>query len=193
MEAVIPEQDPPKVAIVVSQRARLEIVGAVMLALFLGALDQTIVGPVLPSIASSLDGVNLYAWVVSAYLVTSTAAIPVYGKLSDYFGRRPMLITGIVVFLVGSVLSGLSQTMWQLILFRGIQGLGAGALFPISLAVIGDLFTPAERGKYQGLFGAVFGVAFLVGPVRGRSADGTACPGTGSSSSTSRSGLSPSI
>jgi EmrB/QacA subfamily drug resistance transporter len=99
--------------------------------------------------------------------VTSTAAIPVYGKLSDYFGRKPMLLVGVSLFLVGSVLSGLSQTMWQLILFRGVQGLGAGALFPISLAVIGDLFTPAERGKYQGLFGAVFGVAFLVGPFLG--------------------------
>jgi hypothetical protein len=104
---------------------------------------------------------------VTSYLVTSTAAIPIYGKLSDFFGRKPMLLIGITLFLFGSILSGLSQTMWQLVLFRGVQGLGAGALFPISLAVIGDLFTPAERGKYQGLFGAVFGVAFLVGPFLG--------------------------
>jgi EmrB/QacA subfamily drug resistance transporter len=141
--------------------------GAIMLALFLGALDQTIVGPVLPKISTQLKGADFYTWVVSAYLVTSTAAIPVYGKLSDFFGRKPALIVGIVLFLIGSVLSGLSQTMWQLIFFRGLQGLGAGALFPISLAVIADLFTPAERGKYQGLFGAVFGVAFLVGPFLG--------------------------
>jgi EmrB/QacA subfamily drug resistance transporter len=154
-------------AIEVDSRARFEILGAIMLALFLGALDQTIVGPVLPKISMQLKGVDFYTWVVTAYLVTSTAAIPVYGKLSDYFGRKPMLLVGISLFLVGSVLSGLSQTMWQLILFRGFQGLGAGALFPISLAVIGDLFTPAERGKYQGLFGAVFGVAFLVGPFLG--------------------------
>jgi EmrB/QacA subfamily drug resistance transporter len=154
-------------AIEVDSRARFEILGAIMLALFLGALDQTIVGPVLPRISTQLNGVDYYTWVVTAYLVTSTAAIPVYGKLSDYFGRKPMLLVGISLFLVGSVLSGLSQTMWQLILFRGVQGLGAGALFPISLAVIGDLFTPAERGKYQGLFGAVFGVAFLVGPFLG--------------------------
>jgi len=154
-------------AVEVSNRARLEIMGAIMLALFLGALDQTIVGPVLPHISTELKGADLYTWVVSAYLVTSTAAIPVYGKLSDFFGRKPALIVGIVLFLIGSVLSGLSQTMWELILFRGVQGLGAGALFPISLAVIGDLFTPAERGKYQGLFGAVFGVAFLVGPFLG--------------------------
>ncbi|MGA3057328.1 MAG: MDR family MFS transporter [Candidatus Limnocylindrales bacterium] len=154
-------------AVEVNPRARFEILGAILLALFLGALDQTIVGPVLPTISRDLQGIDLYTWVVTAYLVTSTAAIPVYGKLSDLYGRKPMLMTGICLFLLGSVLSGLSQTMWQLILFRGIQGLGAGALFPISLAVIGDLFTPAERGKYQGLFGAVFGIAFLVGPFIG--------------------------
>jgi EmrB/QacA subfamily drug resistance transporter len=154
-------------AVEVDSRARFEILGAILLALFLGALDQTIVGPVLPTIAKDLNGIDLYTWVVTAYLVTSTAAIPVYGKLSDLYGRKPMLVVGICLFLVGSILSGLSQTMWQLILFRGVQGLGAGALFPISLAVIGDLFTPAERGKYQGLFGAVFGIAFLVGPAIG--------------------------
>src|SRR3970282_1313285 len=101
---------------------------------------------------------------VTIYLLTSTITVPFYGKLSDLYGRRPMLMIGIGLFLVGSVLSGLSQEMWQRIAFRGIQGLGAGALFPIALAVIGDLFTPAERGKYQGLFGAVFGISFLIGP-----------------------------
>jgi EmrB/QacA subfamily drug resistance transporter len=158
---------PEHAAIEVNARARFEILGAILLALFLGALDQTIVGPVLPTIVKDLNGIDLYTWVVTAYLVTSTAAIPIYGKLSDMYGRKPMLVLGISVFLVGSALSGLSQTMWQLIAFRAIQGLGAGALFPISLAVIGDLFTPAERGKYQGLFGAVFGIAFLVGPAIG--------------------------
>jgi len=148
----------------VSNRARIEILVAVLLGLFLSALDQTIVGPILPRIVSELHGSDYYTWVVTAYLLTSTVTVPIYGKLSDLFGRKPMLLIGIGLFLFGSALSGLSQTMWQLIAFRAIQGLGAGALFPISLAVIGDLFTPRERGKYQGLFGAVFGIAFLVGP-----------------------------
>jgi len=151
-------------AVEVDARTRFEILGAIMLGLFLAALDQTIVGPILPRVVGDLNGADLYTWVVTAYLLTSTVTVPIYGKLSDLFGRKPMLIVGISLFLLGSVLSGLSQEMWQLILFRGIQGLGAGSLFPIALAVIGDLFTPAERGKYQGLFGAVFGIAFLVGP-----------------------------
>ncbi len=154
-------------ALGLDNRTKLEIVFAVLLGLFLTALDQTIVGPVLPHIVTELKGADYYTWVVTAYLLTSTVTIPIYGKLSDLYGRKPLLMIGIGIFLVGSALSGLSQEMWQLILFRAIQGLGAGALFPISLAVIGDLFTPAERGKYQGLFGAVFGIAFLVGPFLG--------------------------
>ncbi len=154
-------------AIEISPRARFEVLGAILLALLLGALDQTIVGTALPTIVTDLHGNDLYTWVVTIYLLTSTISVPFYGKLSDYFGRKPVLLFGITVFLIGSALSGLSQEMWQLILFRGIQGIGAGSLFPISLAVIGDLFTPLERGKYQGLFGAVFGVAALVGPLLG--------------------------
>jgi EmrB/QacA subfamily drug resistance transporter len=151
----------------VDPRARFQIFGAVLLALFLAALDQTIVSTALPNILTDLRGNDLYTWVVTVYLLTSTVTGPLYGKLSDQFGRRPMLMIGIGLFLFGSLLSGLSQTMWQLILFRGIQGLGAGALFPISLAVIGDLFSPRERGRYQGLFGGVFAVAMLVGPFLG--------------------------
>ena len=154
-------------ALGLSQRQKLEILGAVLLGLFLTALDQTIVGTALPIIVTELNGNDLYTWVVTIYLLTSTITVPFYGKLSDLYGRRPLLMIGITLFLAGSALSGLSQDMWQLILFRGIQGLGAGALFPISLAVIGDLFTPAERGKYQGLFGAVFGLSFLIGPALG--------------------------
>src|SRR3954468_8280894 len=154
-------------ALGLSHRAKLEILGAILLGLFLGALDQTVVGTALPKIVTDLGGNDLYTWVVTIYLLTSTVTVPIYGKLSDLYGRKPILMIGITLFLVGSALSGLSAEMWQLVLFRGIQGLGAGALFPIALAVIGDLFTPAERGKYQGLFGLVFGVAFLAGPAIG--------------------------
>jgi EmrB/QacA subfamily drug resistance transporter len=154
-------------ALGLDRRAKFEILAAILLALFLGALDQTIVGTALPKIVTDLGGNDYYTWVVTIYLLTSTITVPFYGKLSDIYGRRPLLMIGVSLFLIGSALSGLSQNMAQLILFRGIQGLGAGALFPISLAVIGDLFTPAERGKYQGLFGAVFGISFIVGPALG--------------------------
>jgi EmrB/QacA subfamily drug resistance transporter len=154
-------------ALGLSQRAKLEILFAVMLGLFLGALDQTIVGPALPTIVTQLSGNDYYVWAVTIYLLTSTITVPFWGKLSDIYGRKPIFMLGIVIFLIGSALSGLSQNMAMLILFRGIQGVGAGSLFPVALAVIGDLFTPAERGKYQGLFGAVFGVAFVAGPLVG--------------------------
>src|SRR5262245_20288115 len=154
-------------ALGLSQRSKLEILGAVLLGMFLAALDQTIVGPVLPKIISELNGSDYYTWAVTIYLLTSTVTVPIYGKLSDLYGRKPILMGGIILFLIGSALSGASQEMWQLVLFRGIQGLGAGSLFPIALAVIGDLFTPAERGKYQGFFGLVFGVAFILGPLLG--------------------------
>jgi EmrB/QacA subfamily drug resistance transporter len=154
-------------ALGLSPRAKLEILGAVLLGLLLGALDQTIVGVALPRIVTELGGQTLYVWSVTIYLLTSTVTVPFYGKLSDLYGRKPLLILGISIFLIGSALSGLSQDIYQLIAFRGLQGLGAGALFPISLAVIGDLYTPAERGKYQGLFGAVFGLSSIVGPLAG--------------------------
>ncbi len=154
-------------ALDLSHRAKMEILFAILLALFLGALDQTIVAVALPTIVTDLGGQSLLTWTITIYLLTSTITVPFYGKLSDLYGRKPLLMIGITIFLIGSALSGLSQNMTQLILFRGIQGLGAGALFPISLAVIGDLFTPQERGKYQGLFGAVFGVAAILGPLLG--------------------------
>ena len=154
-------------AVNLSPREKLEILGAILLALFLFALDQTVVGTALPKIITDLKGNELYTWSVTIYLLTSTISGPIYGKLSDLFGRRPIVIFAVGLFLVSSVLAGLSQTMWQFILFRGLQGLGGGAVFPVALAVVADLYTPAERGKYLGLFGAVFGVSSLVGPAIG--------------------------
>src|SRR5215213_3230368 len=137
-------------------RQKLEILGAILLALFLFALDQTVVGTALPIISTDLNGASLYTWGFTIYLLTSTISGPIYGKLSDLYGRRPIFIWAVGLFLAASVFAGLSQEMWQFILARGLQGLGGGAVFPIALAVIADLYTPAERGKYLGFFGAIF-------------------------------------
>ena len=161
------EKSAQQAALELDPRAKLEILGAILLALFLFALDQTVVGTALPVIVTDLHGNDLYVWVVTIYLLTSTISGPIYGKLSDLFGRRPIIIFAVSLFLIASVLSGLSQSMEQLILFRGLQGLGGGAIFPVALAVVADLYTPSERGKYLGLFGAVFGVSFLIGPAIG--------------------------
>jgi EmrB/QacA subfamily drug resistance transporter len=148
-------------------RQRIEILIAVLMGIFLAALDQTIVGTALPVIVSELNGNDVYVWAFTSYLLTATVSGPIYGKLSDIFGRRPIFIIGVSIFLLGSILCGLSQEMWQFIVFRGLQGLGAGALFPVALAIIGDIFAPSERGKYQGYFGAVFGLSTLIGPALG--------------------------
>ena len=148
-------------------RTKLAILGAILLTMFLASLDQTVVGTALPRIVTDLNGASLYSWVVSAYLLSSTVTVPIYGKFSDVFGRKVMLMIGVCLFLVGSWLSGASQNMNELIAFRTIQGLGAGALFPIVMAIIGDLYSPRERGRFQGLFGAVFALSFIVGPFIG--------------------------
>ena len=150
-----------------SPRAKLEILFATLLALFLVALDQTIVGVALPRIVTDLHGDSLYTWAITIYLLTSTISGPIYGKLSDLFGRRPIILFAISLFIVASVLAALSQEMWQFVAARGLQGLGAGAIFPVAIATLADLYTPAERGKYAGYFGAVFGLASILGPAVG--------------------------
>src|SRR5438094_548392 len=138
-----------------------------MLGLLLAALDQTIVATALPRIVSDLHGLDHLSWVVTAYLVTSTVTVPLYGKLSDLYGRKLLFTVAIVVFLAGSALCGAAQSIDQLIAFRALQGLGAGGLIPLAWAVIGDLFPPRERGRYQGFTGAVWAVAAVAGPLLG--------------------------
>lgn len=139
----------------------------VLLVMLLASLDQTIVGTAMPRVIAELQGFDRYTWVTTAYLLTSTVMVPIYGKLSDLFGRKVILIVALMLFLVGSALSGAAQTMTQLILFRGFQGFGAGGLLSIAIAIVGDLFAPRERAKWQGVTGAVFGLAFIVGPTAG--------------------------
>src|SRR6266700_4502257 len=150
-----------------SQRDTLLTMTGVLLVMLLASLDQTIVSTAMPRITVDLQGFDRYTWVTTAYMLTSTVMVPIYGKLSDLFGRKVIFIIGVSLFLVGSALSGASQSMNMLIAFRAFQGLGAGALLPIAIAVVGDLFTPRERGKWQGVTGAVFGISAIIGPVVG--------------------------
>ena len=150
-----------------SQREILVAFGAIMLATLLSALDQTIVATALPQIAADLHGFGDLSWVVTAYLLSTTVTVPLYGKLSDLYGRRRLFVVSISIFLAGSALCGFSQSMGQLIAFRALQGIGAGGLIPLSQAAIADLFSPRERGRYQGYIGAMWATAAIAGPLLG--------------------------
>ena len=151
-----------------SSRARVVLATiGVALALLLAALDQTVVGVAMPRIVRELHGLDLYAWVTTAYLVTSTALVPVAGKLGDMFGRKPFLIAGMIGFVSASALCGLSQNMVELVLFRGLQGVFGGVLFASTFAVLADVFPPTQRARMSGLFGAVFGLSSVIGPTLG--------------------------
>jgi EmrB/QacA subfamily drug resistance transporter len=148
-------------------RALVTVFGALMLGMFLAALDQTIVSTALPTIVGELGGVEHLSWVVTAYLLASTASTPLYGKLGDMYGRKPVFLAAILIFLAGSMLSGLSRSMGELIGFRGLQGIGAGGLMVGAQAIIADIVPPRERGRYMGLIGSVFAVASVAGPLLG--------------------------
>lgn len=162
---------------ILDHKTKMQILFGVLLGMFLSALDQTIVGTAMPRIISELQGLNLYTWVTTAYLLANTSMVPIYGKLSDLYGRKPVLMFGIVIFLIGSALCGMAGEpflgnlfgggMMQLVVFRGIQGLGGAALASVAFAIVADLFEPQDRPKYQGLFGAVFGLSSIAGPLLG--------------------------
>jgi EmrB/QacA subfamily drug resistance transporter len=150
-----------------SHREIVTILSGLMAGMFLAALDQTIVATSIRTIADDLQGLSLQAWATTAYLITATISTPLYGKLSDLYGRRPFFLAAISIFVVGSALCGLAESMWQLAAFRAVQGLGAGGLFSLALTIIGDIVPPRERAKYQGYFLAVFGTSSVLGPVIG--------------------------
>jgi EmrB/QacA subfamily drug resistance transporter len=176
MERVLPVATAPHLREPTPEERRLTFI-ALLIVFFLSALDQTIVATAMPTIVSELNGLDLYPWVTTAYLLTSTVMVPIWGKLGDLYGRKLMLIIGIVLFVLGSWLCGISgefgdmpligDGMMQLIVFRGVQGIGGGALFTTAFAAIADLFPPRERGRYMGLFGGIFGLASVIGPIVG--------------------------
>jgi multidrug resistance protein len=143
------------------------IVAALMLAIGLAAIDSTIVATAVPQIVADLGGFSLFPWIFSIYLLTQAVTVPIYGRLSDVFGRKPVLLVGVAGFLVGSVLCAVAWSMVTLIIFRGLQGLAAGAILPTTTTIVGDLYEPAERGKVQGWISSVWGVSAIVGPTLG--------------------------
>src|SRR4051812_1444300 len=150
-----------------THRQIVVILIALMSGMFLAALDQTIVSTAIRTIADDLHGLSIQAWATTAYLITSTITTPLYGKLSDMYGRKPFFLTAIILFIVGSIACTFATDMYQLAAFRGFQGLGAGGLMALAFAIIGDILAPRERAKYQGYFIAVFGTSSVLGPVLG--------------------------
>src|SRR6476659_1145228 len=151
----------------VAPSRRLVVFAGLLLAMLLAALDQTIVATALPTIVGELGGLERLSWVVTSYLLAQTVVTPLYGKLGDLYGRKGILQGAVVLFLLGSALCGMSRSMMQLIAFRAVQGLGGGGLMVTAMAVVGDIIPPRDRGRYQGIFGAVFGLASIAGPLLG--------------------------
>lgn len=150
-----------------TRRERRMVTAGVMVGIFLGAMESTVVATAMPTIVASLGGLEVYSWVFSSYLLTSTVTVPLWGKLSDLYGRRPFYLVGIGLFLLGSVACGFSRTMTELILFRGLQGIGAGAVLALGLTILGDIYPLETRARMQGLFSGVWGVASIAGPFLG--------------------------
>lgn len=150
-----------------AETRRTILLTGLFLGLFFASLDQTVVGTAMPRIIGELGGLSIMAWVTTAYMLTSTTVVPIAGKLADLFGRRIIYITGITIFLIGSALCGISTTMTELIIYRAVQGLGGGIMMPMAMTIVGDVFPPEQRGKWQGLMGAVFGLSSVVGPTIG--------------------------
>lgn len=164
-QIVATQQDTPNVEL--SHGRRWAVTAGVMLGMFLAALEATVVGTAMPTVIASLGGLDRYSWVFSAYLLTSTVTVPVWGRLSDLYGRRRLYLMAVVFFLIGSALSGASQSITQLIIFRAIQGFGAGGLIPLSMTITGDIYTLKERTRMQGLFSGAWGLASILGPLAG--------------------------
>src|SRR5215467_12927772 len=163
----IPELERALPHVVLSRRRRRVVTAGILLGMVLAALEATVVTTAMPTIIASIKGLDRYSWVFSAYLLTSTVSVPVWGRLSDLYGRRRLYLAGIAMFLIGSALSGMSQNIDQLIVFRAVQGLGAGALVPLSLTINGDIYTLVERTRIQGLFSGLWGLASIIGPIVG--------------------------